>query len=379
MRTWFERVFALAVKEFREFFRSKLLILLSVASPLLMFLLFSYGFTLDVKDIPFSYMDQCRTARSRELVDRFVSSKYFNLVAERFSQDEIYEDMMYDRVRFTLVVPPDFSRKLAGYGTASIQVWVNGTMASRANVTRGYLEGMIADYNDRIISEFLRTRSTGESGSMPIDILPSARFNPTLESSNVLVPGTAGLVLLIFPAVLAAISLSRERETGMIFNFYTSPLTRFQYVAGKSLPLLVIGFLNFLILHILTIWLFAVPFRGNFAILCLVTIFLLIASNGIGFLVAAIVRSQVAALLITTVVTFLPGFLYSGLMMPVQSMGMEAKITASILPIYYYVNLTKALYLKNVGLNYIVGDILGLLAIAIVLTITTLALLRKKM
>jgi ABC-type multidrug transport system permease subunit len=344
-----------------------------------MFLLFSYGFTLDVKDIPFSYMDQCRTARSRELVDRFVSSKYFNLVAERFSQDEIYEDMMYDRVRFTLVVPPDFSRKLAGYGTASIQVWVNGTMASRANVTRGYLEGMIADYNDRIISEFLRTRSTGESGSMPIDILPSARFNPTLESSNVLVPGTAGLVLLIFPAVLAAISLSRERETGMIFNFYTSPLTRFQYVAGKSLPLLVIGFLNFLILHILTIWLFAVPFRGNFAILCLVTIFLLIASNGIGFLVAAIVRSQVAALLITTVVTFLPGFLYSGLMMPVQSMGMEAKITASILPIYYYVNLTKALYLKNVGLNYIVGDILGLLAIAIVLTITTLALLRKKM
>jgi ABC-type multidrug transport system permease subunit len=379
MRTWFERVYALVVKEFKEFFRSKLLILLSAASPLLVFLLFSYGFTLDVKDIPFSYMDQCRTTRSRELIDRFVTSKYFNLVAERFSQDAIYDDMMYDRVRFTIVVPPDFSRRLAANDTASIQVWVNGTMASRANVTRGYLEGMIADYNDRIITEFLKTRSSDEQVSMPVDILPSARFNPTLESSNVLVPGTAGLMLLIFPAVLAAISLSRERESGMIFNFYTSPLTRFQYLAGKSIPLLVIGFLNFLFLFILTLWLFAVPFRGNFAILCLVTVLLLIASNGIGFLVAAIVRSQVAALLITTVVTFLPGFLYSGLMMPIEGMGMEAKMTASILPIYYYVNLTKSLFLKNVGIEFIVGDVLSLLAIAVVLTMITLALLRKKM
>jgi ribosome-dependent ATPase len=248
-------------------------------------------------------------------------------------------------------------------------------MANRAIVTQGYVEAFIADYNSRLLAE------SGITGNMlmPVEILFEAKFNPSLESTNVLVPGIAGLVLLIFPAVLAAISLSRERESGMILNFYTSPLSRFQFLLGKSLPLLTIGLINYVIFFALSIWLFRVPFGGDFDTLTLAIILYLITTVGIGFLVATLVRSEVAALLIASIVTFLPGFLYSGLMMPVQSMGAEGKMMASILPAYYFIRIAKAVFLKRLGLGSLLGELGALAAIAVVLFGLAILRLKKKM
>ena len=257
----------------------------------------------------------------------------------------------------------------------AIQVLINGTMANRAIVTKGYVEAFIADYNNRLLAEAELTRGL----SMPINILLEARFNPSLESENVLVPGIAGLVLLIFPAVLAAISLSRERESGMILNFYTSPLSRFQFLLGKGLPLLTIGLINYVIFFALTLWLFHVPFGGDFVTLMLATVLYLITTVGLGFLVATLVRSEVAALLIAAIVTFLPGFLYSGLMMPVESMGAEGKMMASILPAYYFIRVAKAVFLKNMGMGSLLVEISALAAIAVALFGLAIWRLKKKM
>ena len=380
MRKWLDRVAAITVKEFKELFRSRLLVFLSLASPLMMFILFSYGFSLDVNDIPFSFLDYNHSPQSQRLMESFSNNEFFTLKWERFSREEILEDMKLDRVRFAIIIPADFSRKISKGESPKVQILVNGTMANRANVTRGYVEGLIAWKNMKILEEHIQKYSaSGSAISLPIDVLPVARFNPSLESKNVLVPGIAGLVLLIYPAILAAISLSRERESGMILNFYTSPVSRIQYILGKAMPLMLTGFLNYLLFFALTLSLFQVPFAGNFFFLSFVTIIYLFSAISIGFLVAALVRSEVAALLITTVLTFLPGFLYSGLMMPVEGMGLEGKMTAQMLPISYFVKIVKGLFLKNINIQGMYFELLGLTSICLVIFGLLILLLKKKL
>ena len=375
MKAWLDRVIGLAVKEYKEYARSTLLLFLAFASPLIMFLLFSYGFTLDVTDIPYSILDQDHSPTSRDLLDRLAANPSFELQRVCYSEAEINSDMITDRIRFALIIPPTFSRTLHDGNSPAVQVLINGTMANRAIVTKGYIEAFMADYNLRRISD---SDSHGNL-AMPVDILLESRFNPSLDSVNVLVPGIAGLVLLIFPAVLAAISLSRERESGMILNFYTSPLSRSQFLLGKALPLLTIGLVNYVIFFALTIWLFGVPFGGDFFALLLATLLFLASTIGIGFLVATLIRSEVASLLITSVVTFLPGFLYSGLMMPVQSMGAEGKMMAAILPAYYFIRIAKAVFLKQLGIDSLLGEFGALATILVVLLGITILSLKKKM
>lgn len=380
MKNWLNRVYAITAKEFKELFRSKLLVFLSLASPLLMFILFSYGFSLDVNDIPFSYLDNNRSPQSRTLLESFINNPHFSLRGERLTRREIVSDLEMDRVRFALIVPKDYSRKLSKGQPSQIQVLVNGTMANRANVTKGYVEGLLAWHNLKTIKKYLQSHTpSGTKLKMPVDILPVARFNPSLESKNVLVPGIAGLVLLIYPAILAAISLSRERESGMILNFYTSPVTRVQYIMGKAMPLLLTGFFNYLLFFALTLGLFQVPFGGDFVSLCLITILYLFTAICLGFLIATLVRSEVAALLITAVLTFLPGFLYSGLMMPVEGMGLEGKATAHMLPIFYYVKMVKGFFLKGISIQGMYFEILALAGIGLALLGTLTLLLKKKL
>lgn len=367
------------VKEFREFSRSPLQLFLSVFSPAVMFLLFSYGFTLDVKEMPFCYLDLSRTPDSRTYLDTFVGSPNFSLVRECQSLQEVHDDLQSDRVRFALVIPEDFSLRLNRNRNAEIQVLVNGTMASRAIVVKGYVEGMNGDYNraqfERLIARHPEWR---EYSAFPIELLPTAWFNPSLESENFLVPGLAGITLFFFTSLLASVSLSGEKESGMIFNMYTSPLSRFQFIAGKALFYVGIGMFNFFLFFAFILFLFGVPFEGDFIALVLLTCLFVTASVGIGLFVATLVRSQVAALLITAIGTMLPGLLYSGLLMPIESMGLEAKFTAAIIPVSYYVRITQLIFLKGVGWEYLLSDALGIAVFTCVIYGATLAFFKKR-
>ncbi len=370
---------AVATREFREFRREPILILLSVVSPVLIFLVFSYGFSLDVKDIPFSYVDLCRTPTSRAYVDSFSASGYFDPVAERLNLEELRDDLLRDRTRFGLLIPEDFSRRLARDSNAEVQVLINGTVASRAVVVKGYVEGANADFNRRLLERYLAVRLAGSEAELePVALLATVWFNPSLDSIYFLVPAVAAFALFIFPAMMTSIALSREKETGMIFNVYTSPLTRLQYICGKTVLYVAVSMVNFLILFILTLRLFRVPFRGDFLIMALLTLLFVTGSAGIGLLVAVLVRTQVAALLITAISTFLPGFLYSGFFMPIESMGLDAQLTSAALPITYYIAGARQSFLKGVGWEYLWPQALGMLIFIVAVYGLTLALFKKR-
>ena len=370
---------AVAWREFREFVDSPILILLSIVSPLLMFVLFAYGFSMDVKDIPFSFVDYNRTPQSRDYVESFLASGYFKLVAERYSEDELNKDIMLDRTRFGMIIPEDFSRRLARGKDAEVQVLVNGTLASRAVVVKGYVEGMNSEYNIRLIEDFTRKELGGQDVELqPISLLATSWFNPSLDSVNYLVPGIVGFVIFVFPAMMTTIALSKEKETGMIFNVYTSPLTRFQYIIGKTLLYIAVSLVIFFILFSLTLLLFNVPMRGDFLTLLLATVLSVAGSCGIGLLVAVLVRTQVAAVLITMIGTFMPGFLYSGFFMPIDSMGADAQIVSAILPCTYYLSIIRLVFLKGVGWDYVLPDAMGLVIFVVAIYSIVIMLFKKR-
>jgi ABC-2 type transport system permease protein len=359
-------IFHVAWREFREFVSSPLLISLSIVSPLMMFLLFSYGFSMDVKDMPFSYVDLCRKPASRQYIDSFIASGFFDLVAERLSIEEVQRDLMLDRTRVGIVIPEDFSSRLARDRNAEVQILVNGTNASRAVVVKGYVEGMNAQFNNDLIRDFIRKHYAGMNAELePVSLLPTTWFNPSLDSNNYIVPGVLGFCIFMFPAMMTAIALSKEKETGMIFNVYTSPLTRFQYLFGKTLLYLAVSMIIFMILFALTIWHFRVPFHGEFLTLLIITFLYVACAAGMGLLVAVLVRTQVAALLITMIGSFLPAFLYSGFFMPVESMGPDAQIISMIMPPTYYFSILRLSFLKGVGWSYMLPQTAALAVIAV--------------
>ncbi len=372
-------IYHVAWREFREFISSPLLISLSIISPLLMFLLFCYGFSLDVRNMPFSYVDFCRQTASRQYIDSFLASGYFDLVGERLSIDEVRRDLLIDRTRVGIVIPEDFSRRLARDRNAEVQILVNGTNASRAVIVKGYVEGMNAQFNNDLIRRFIRENYAGTDAEFePLSLLPTTWFNPSLDSNNYLVPGVLGFCIFLFPAMMTAIALSKEKETGMIFNVYTSPLSKFQYLVGKTLLYLAVSMVIFMILFAIAIWHFRVPFRGEFLTLLVLTFLYVACAAGIGIFVASLVRTQVAALLISMMATFLPAFLYSGFFMPVESMGPDAQIMSTILPPTYYFSILRLSFLKGVGWDYMLPQTAALAAFAVAIFALSIFFFKKR-
>jgi len=372
-------IVAVAWREFREFISSPLLITLSIISPLLMFMLFCYGFSLDVRNMPFSYVDFCRQTASRQYIDSFLASGFFDLVGERLSLDEVRHDLLIDRTRVGIVIPEDFSRRLARDRNAEVQILINGTNASRAVIVKGYVEGMNAQFNTNLVREFIRKNYAGMDAEFePLSLLPTTWFNPSLDSNNNLVPGVLGFCIFLFPAMMTAIALSKEKETGMIFNVYTSPLSKFQYLFGKTLLYLAVSMVIFMVLFAITIWHFGVPFRGEFLTLLVLTLLYVACAAGVGLFIAALVRTQVAALLISMIATFLPAFLYSGFFMPVESMGPDAQIISAILPPTYYFSILRLSFLKGVGWAYMLPQTAGLAVFAVAIFALAMFFFKKR-
>jgi ABC-2 type transport system permease protein len=185
-----------------------------------------------------------------------------------------------------------------------------------------------------------------------------AWFNPDLESKNFIVPGLIATNLFFYTALLASIAVVREKESGSIFNIYCSPIRPWEYILGKLLPYWTIGFLNYFLLAALAHYIFAIPFRGSFLFLTLAVCLYVGVCASLGLLISILLKTQVGAMLLTTVITMIPSFIYSGFFISVPSMGVEAQVMAHLMPVTYFVNIARGVYLKGLGLAAFWPDLL---------------------
>ncbi|MGV8122101.1 MAG: ABC transporter permease [Candidatus Xenobiia bacterium LiM19] len=377
------RVLAVVRKESQELMRNVMSLILSIVAPVILFFLFSFGMSLDVRNIPMAILDEDRSAESRRLIDAFASSNMFQIKEMLTKYDDLEDIIRRGEIRLCVVIPPRFGRDIRRGMPTKLQALVDATYTNRAEMSAGYLEGTIAEFGGAVLNtcflKYFGPSYGSGTGGMPISIYTSPWFNSTFRGEDFAVPGVIAIILIFLPPTIVAISLSKEKETGSILNMFCSPITKAEYIIGKSIPYIVITYFNFILFLLFTVFIFHVPMRGNLLLLLGVSLIYVITVIGLGIFVAVLVKSQIAAILITAVVNLIPSFMYSGFMIPVVCMDPSAKETAYSIAPTYYISFIRKLMLKGVGMEYLSREILALALMAFGYFLLSIVLFKKRL
>jgi ABC-type multidrug transport system permease subunit len=347
-----ERVPAIAVKETRELLRDPIYLGLAFVIPMIMILLFGFGLSLDVNHLPVVFVDHDASPWSRDYCDRFVHSEYFDLIGVLDRRDEADEWLRTGRARVIVDVPPDFGRDLArGRGT-QVGITVDGSFPNRAAVIIGYVTAINGLYNQQLLIDLAERRGETGTSLLPVQVNTSVWYNPTLESKNAVVPGLLVLILMLFPALLGALLIVREKESGTIFNLYASPTGRMEIILGKLLPYLGVAMIDYFLIFAMSRWVFDVRFTGSFLVLTAGAALYAVCTIGIGLLISILTRSQLAAMFTTFLVTLTTAFNYSGFITPVASMDAIGQFIAQLIPATHFMTVVRGSYLKGFGFGY---------------------------
>ena len=373
-----DRVLAIARKETRQLLRDPVYLGLAFAVPLMLLILLGYQLSLDVKGLLVAVVDRDRSVWSRWYVDGFVNSEYFRLVARLESEAEAREWIRSGRARVVLDIPPDFGRRLSANETVAVAVTVDGSFPSRGQISLGYVEAVSTLYNQQLLRAWLVEHGRRGGQVLPVQMEMSIWYNPTLESKNFIVPGMLVIVLMIFPPLLSALLIVRERESGTILNLYCSPASRWDVLAGKALPYIAVSFLDFLVIFGVSVWLFQLRFVGSAWLLSGAALLYSTCTIGLGLVISALTRSQLAAMLATFLVAVAPAFTFSGIFAPVASQDAVGRFVARLIPATYFMEVVRGAYLKGGGAAPYAPDVVALVVYAVVVYTVAWLALRKQ-
>jgi ABC-type multidrug transport system permease subunit len=343
------RIGAVMSKELAVLLRDRFYLVMAIGFPVLTMVLMGYGINYDVRNVPVGVADLDGTAGSRALTNALTASGYFHLAVATRRPRDLDGAMSAGRIRAAVEIPPGFERALAAGRGAEVLVAVDGSFPMRADIARGYLGAIIARFNqDRLAAG--AQRLPGGAAAPTLDVENRIWFNPTLESSNFVVPGLLVINLLLWPPVLTSLTVTREKESGAILNVQTTPIAGWEYMAGKLVPYAAISFASYWLLLACAVGLFHVRMMGSLAALTLGAALFVIATAAIGLLVSVLVRTQVAALLTTVVVVMVPGMQYSGFSEPIGTLDAGGRVMSRLFPAADFMFLARGVFLKGFGL-----------------------------
>jgi ABC-2 type transport system permease protein len=369
MKDWsakLRRIRALTLKETRQVLRDPSSIAIGIVFPLMMILLFGYGLSLDVNQVAVAVVDEDASTDSSALVGAFRLSPYFKVTVAH-SMAEANTMFLNQRVDGVLRIPSDFTRRWHS-GGAEVQILVNGTDANQARIMQAYAQGPVAEW------------STAEAGSGaavsagPVIVVDRMWFNENNDSHYFLVPGLIVLVMTIIGAFLTAMVVAREWERGTLEALFVTPMRAGEFLISKLIPYFGLGMIGFVLCLLAGQFLFHVPLRGSFFLLCLASMIYLLVALGIGLLISTLVKSQFLASQLAMLLTFLPAMMLSGFLYDLRSMPVFIRGITYVLPARYAVSLMQTLYLAG-DVGSIVWLNLGILAAmaAALLVLTRLA------
>jgi len=374
-----DRIVAIARKETRQLLRDPVYLGLAFVVPLMLLLLLGYQLSLDVKGLRVAVVDHDRSPWSRQYVDSFVHSEYFTLAGVLESGAEAREWLRSGRARVVLDIPADFGRRLSAREHVVVGVTVDGSFPTRGQISVGYVEAISTLYNRALLRAYLAERRRGQGPVWPVQMDLSVWYNPTLESKNFIVPGMLVVIMMIFPPLLSALLIVRERESGTILNLYCSPVGRADIVAGKALPYVVVSFLDYLVIFVASVWVFGVRFVGSAVVLSLAALLYSVCTIGIGLLISALTRTQLAAMLATFLGAVAPAFTFSGIFAPVASQAPVGQVVSRLIPATYFMEVVRGNYLKGGDVETYVPSLLAMVVYAGVVYWVTWLVLRKRL
>jgi len=336
------RLLAVSRKEVLHLRRDRRSLGLAFVLPAIMILAFGWVISFDIRHIKMAVYDEDRSQASRALVDAFTASSYF-VVTDHLDRYGDAEPLL-DRgaVRLVLVIPPRFQARLGGGGPAPVQALVDGGDANTATIALAYARGIVTAYASRAVLGARRV-------APPVRAETRVWYNEELKSSNMIVPGLIAVVMMIIAAMLTSLTIAKEWERGTMEQLASTPVHPVEVVLGKLLPYIGIGMIDVLVTGFIGDVVFAVPFRGSFLFFVGASFFFLVGARGIGLAISAAAKSQMLAIQVAMVATYLPSFLLSGFMFDVANMPKALQAIALFVPARYFITAVRGIFLKGVG------------------------------
>ncbi|HBR1265454.1 ribosome-associated ATPase/putative transporter RbbA [Klebsiella quasipneumoniae] len=368
-----QRLFSYSRREALELRRDPVRSTLALLGTVILMFIMGYGISMDVEDLRFAVLDRDQTLSSQGWSQNIAGSRYFIEQAPLRSYDELDRRMRDGELAVAIEIPPNFGRDIARGTPVQIGVWVDGAMPNRAETVRGYVQAMHLAW----LQEMAARQSSPQRATSLISIETRYRYNPDVKSLPAIVPAVIPLLLMMIPAMLSALSVVREKELGSIINLYVTPTTRSEFLLGKQMPYIVLGMFNFFLLCALSVFVFGVSHKGSFLTLSLAALLYVTIATGLGLLISTFMKSQIAAIFGTAIITLIPATQFSGMIDPVASLEGPGRWIGQIYPTSHFLTIARGTFSKALNLSDLWGSFIPLL-IAVPLVLGLSVLLLKK-
>jgi ABC-2 type transport system permease protein len=341
------RLLAVAFKETLQVWRDPRSLAIALLMPVMQMALLGYGVSLDIRHVPLCVYDEENGQISRELVQRFVASKWFTVVRSLRNERAVRDVMDRGACVGAVTIPVNFSRVLMTTGTASVQTVFDATDVNTTNIAIGYAQGVIAQTTGDFQARWAQAHGLRPERVGGVDLEPRVWFNEGLDSRNFIIPGVVAVILGLIGAQLTSLTISREWERGTMEQLVSTPVTALELMIGKLVPYFVIGLIDAAFCLSAAAFWFDVPFRGHVGTLILTTALFTLVVLGIGYLVSVRIRSQLGASQMAVTLTMMPINLLSGYTFPIDQMPVAIKAVTLLVHARYFVTILRAVFLKG--------------------------------
>ena len=367
------RLFACTIRETLELVRDRIRLAFAVCGTTFLMFVFGFGISSDVNSLSFAVLDHDRTHESRAYLEELRGSAYFLEKSPLTDYADLSNRLADGSIDCAIEIPPGFGRDIARGRPTWVGAWVDGARPFIAQTIRGYLQAMNQLYlADPIVA------TTAPQPAPAADVEVRFKYNQDFDSIYAMVPGVLAMLLALFPAILMALAIVREKELGSIVNLYVTPVSRLEFLIGKQLPYIGLAMLNFTLMFLMALFVFQVPLKGSFLALLLGTVMYVTATTAYGMLISAFATTQIAALFGTAILTALPATMFAGMTAPVSSLTGTAQIMGRLFPMSYFLPISVGTFTKGLSFVDLAGRLAGLSLFVPALLTLSLLLIRKQ-
>ncbi|MCK9281289.1 MAG: ABC transporter permease [Melioribacteraceae bacterium] len=371
-------IFQFIIKELLQVKRDRKMLAVIFMAPILQLIFLGYAANMDVNIIHTTIYDQDQTSTSREFIERFEQSGYFQIDQYVDDYNEVTELLNQGKTLVAIIIPKDFEKNINIRKTTPLQTLFEGSDGNKASVALGYIQGIVTKFSRDIVTE--TKDKVGMKIALSGSLVPEVRvwYNPEMKTRNYMVPGILGLILMISTISLMSMAVVREREIGTLEQLIVTPIKNYQLILGKLIPFTLIGFVVLIIVMIIMTQWFGIVVRGNKLFLLFTALLFVLSNLGIGLFISTVSKTQQQAMMASVFAVMMPMIYLSGFAFPIENMPQVVQYITYIIPLRYFITILRGIVLKGIGFSALWMETLVLFGMGISLLIFSSLRFSKK-
>ncbi len=366
-------------KEFLQFKRDRKMFALILIAPVIQLTFLGYAANFDVKVVHTAVYDMDKSSTSRNYLERFESSGYFQFDEYVNGYDEIEKLIDKGNIILGLVIPKGFEKNILSRRTSKVQALFDGSDGNSAAISAGYVQTITAAFAQNIILEYLNQTGKNSLSSGKVTSEVRVWYNPELKTRNFLVPGIVALLLMIITLILTSLAIVKEKEIGTLEQLIVTPIKPYQIIIGKLVPFACLGFIAVVIVLSAMTIIFDIPIKGSVPFLFFATFIFILSTLGLGLFVSTISKTQQQAMMLAIFAIMMPMVFLSGFAFPIENMPKVIQYITYIIPLRYFMTIIRGVILKGVGLIHLWQEVLVLFSMGILILLFSSLRFRKRL